>query len=57
MTEKVRLEALTLSNRQNLMADEVFQSGQSMLSGIKQKTRNVDNRRTENMQKIKDKYA
>ena len=57
MTEKVRLEAITLSNRQNLMADEIFQSGQSILSGIKQKTRNVDDRRTENIQKLKDRRA
>ena len=57
MTEKVRLEALTLSNRQNLMADEIFQSGQSILSGIKQKTRNVDDRRTENIQRLKERKA
>ena len=57
MCDKVRLEALTLSNRQNTMADEIFQSGQSILSGIVKKTRNVDERRTENIQNLKDQRA
>ena len=57
MCEKMQLEASMISNRKNYLADQTFQNGQSVLSGIVNKTRNVDDRRTQTIQNLKDRQA
>ena len=46
-----------ISKRKNFLADQTFQNGQSVLSGIVNKTRNVDDRRTQTIQNLKERQA